>query len=106
MKPSLKTLSFMFFIPLLLLIYPLHSQGEEEASTQTKDIQIIDNPHEFGEPYYEYRVDKHKKINVSKEDIKNRILDGKAVYFLKEQSVGKRTIESEWIDDALKKNGI
>lgn len=39
MKTSFKTLSFIFFIPLLLLIYPLHSQAEEESSTQTKDIQ-------------------------------------------------------------------
>ncbi len=39
MKLSFKTLSFIFFIPLLLLIFSLHSQAEEESSTQTKDIQ-------------------------------------------------------------------
>lgn len=39
MKISFKTLAFIFFIPLLLLIFPLHSRAEEEVSIQTKGIQ-------------------------------------------------------------------
>ena len=82
MKTSIKTLSFMFFGSLMLLIFPLHSQAKEETSTQIKDIRIIDNPYEFGDKYYEYNADQHKKINVSIEKIKNLILNGKPVYFV------------------------
>ncbi len=48
MKTSFKTISFIFFIPLLLLIYPLHSQAEEESSTKTKDMQISTGNDEVG----------------------------------------------------------
>ena len=88
MKTSFKTLSLISFIPLLLLILPLHSQAEDEASVQTKDIQI----HEGKEI-----------INVSIEDIKDRLLNGEAVHFVKKLEDGKRTIKSEWITNALKK---
>ena len=88
MKTSFKTLSFIFFIPLLLLIYPLHSQAEEEASIQTKDIKIYEGK---------------EIIYVSIEDIKERILNGKPVNFVWNQEETKRTIKSKWITDALKK---
>ena len=107
MKTSFKTLSFLFFIPLLLLTYPLLSQAGEEASAQEKDIRIIDNPFEFGDKYYEYRAYKYKIINVSIDEIKERILKGEPVFFVEEQEETKRTIKSEWIIDALKKeNGV
>ncbi|MHC4184293.1 MAG: hypothetical protein ACYSR0_13185, partial [Planctomycetota bacterium] len=81
MKTSLKTLPFIFFIPLLFLILPLHSWAEKEASAKEKDIQIIDNPYEFGESYDEGRADEYNIINVSIDEIKKRILNGEPVHF-------------------------
>ncbi len=71
MKLSFKTLSFIFFISLMLQVCPLYSRAEEEASAQTKDIQVIDNPYEFGKFYVRNRADEYKKIKVSIEDIRN-----------------------------------
>lgn len=88
MKISFKTLSFIFFIPLLLLTFPLHSQAEEKVSTQTKDIKIL--------------IDDGEVINVSIEDIKERLLKGERVRFVEKQEEDQRTIKSEWIIDALK----
>ncbi len=90
MKTSLKTLSFIFFISFLLLISPLHFLAGDESSTQTKNIQIL-------------IADDKEVINVSIEEIKERILKGEPVHFVKDQDEDKRTIESEWIIEALKK---
>jgi len=92
MKTPTKALLFMFFISLLLLICPLHLQAEEEVSTQIKNIQILITDED------------HKKvINVSIEDIKKRLLKGEPVHFVEKQDKAKRTIEAEWITNALKK---
>ncbi len=92
MKTSFKTLSLISFIPILLLIFPLHLQADEEASAQTKDIQI-----RVGE------WNKRQVIKVSIEDIKERILKGEPVRFVEEQEEEKRKIKAEWITNALKK---
>ena len=85
MKTSLKTLSFIFFISFLLLISTSHSQAGEESS-----IQIL-------------ITDDKEVINVSIKEIKERILKGESVHFVKDQEEDKRKIESEWIIEALKK---
>ncbi len=103
MKTSIKTLSFIFFIPLTLLIFSLHSQAEEVVTAQIKDIQIIDNPYEFGVSYDKDKADEYKIINVSIDDIKERLLKSKSVHFVKKQEEAKRTIKAEWITTALKK---
>jgi hypothetical protein len=90
MKTSLKKLSLIFFISLLLLLYPLRSQAEEEVFAQAKNIQILTN------------YDK-ETINVSIEDIRERLFKGEPVYFVEKQEEGKRTIKAEWIANALKK---
>ncbi len=87
----------------MLQICPLYSRAEEEASAQTKDIQIIDNPYEFGKHYVRNKADEYKKIKVSNENIKERLLKGEPVYFVEKQVETKRTIKSEWIANALKK---
>ncbi len=88
MKTPFKILSFIFFISLLLLISPLHIRAGEEASAQTKDIKIYDEK---------------KVINVSIEDIKERLFKGEPVHFVKDQEKEKRMIESRLITEALKK---
>ena len=62
----------MFFISLKLLTFPLYSWTEEESSTQTRGIQIT--------------VDTYlmEVINVSVEEIKERILKGAPVHFVEE----------------------
>ncbi len=82
---------------------PLYSRAEKVASTKTKDIQIIDNPYEFGGFYESANADKYKKIHVSTEDIKERLLKGMSVHFVEDQVDRKRTIKSSWIINALKK---
>ncbi len=67
MKASLKLLSFIFFIPFLFLISTSHSQAGEESS-----IQIL-------------IADDKEVINVSIEEIKERILKGEPVHFVKDQ---------------------
>ncbi len=101
MKTTLKKLSLIFFISLMLLAYPLYSRAEEESFTQTKDIQIIGNPYEFGDYYDEYRDDEYKIINVSVCDIKERLLKGEPICF--GTKLTSRTIKAEWITNALKK---
>jgi uncharacterized protein YjbI with pentapeptide repeats len=88
MKTSFNALPFIFFIFLMLFACPLYSRAEEEASTQTDDIRIYEG---------------NEIINVSMEDIKERILKGKPVLFAEDQEDGKRTIKAEWITNALKK---
>jgi hypothetical protein len=88
MRTTFKTLPFIFIIPLLLLICPLNSQAEEEEAVQ-EDILIL--------------ISDHEVINVSTEDIKERLLKGEPVHFVKKQDKAKRTIEAEWITNALKK---
>ncbi len=83
MKTSFKTLSFIFFLFILLLIFPLHSQAEEESSTKTKDIQI-----------FTYKDDDETVINVSIEDIKERLFKGESVHFVEDQEDRKRIIKS------------
>ncbi len=83
MKTSLKTLSFIFFIPLMLLIFPLHSRAEEKSSTQTKDIQKSTND----------EVEKYIENGVFK------------IHFNKNDDKEKRTIESALIIEAIK-NGV
>ncbi len=90
MKASLKTLSFIFFISLFFHTCPAYSNAEEEASTQVKDRQILID-------------DCNKVIEVSVEDIKERLLKGASVHFLEEQEKSKMTIPAEWIMTALKK---
>ncbi|KKL95497.1 hypothetical protein LCGC14_1853980, partial [marine sediment metagenome] len=85
MKASLKPLSFIFFIPFLLLISTSHSQAGEESS-----IQIL-------------IADDKEVIDVSIKEIKERILKGEPVHFVKDQEEDKRKIGSEWIIEALKK---
>ena len=65
MKTSFRTLAFIFFVPLIFLVYPLHSQADEESSAQAKDIQIIDNPYEFGDYYDENKADEYKIIKLA-----------------------------------------
>ncbi len=101
MKTTIKKLSLMFLASLMLLACPLYSRAEEEASTQTRDIQIIGNPHEFGDFYDEYKDDEYKIINVSVWDIKERLLKGEPVCF--GTKLTSRTIKAEWITTALKK---
>lgn len=103
MKTSFKTLSLIFFISLMLLTFPLYSWAEEEASTQNKDIQMIDNPYEFGGNYDAEKADEYKIINVSVDDIKERLHKSEPVHFVEEQEESKRTIKAEWITSALKK---
>ena len=98
MKTTFTILSLIFFISLAC---PLSSKAEEEAFTQTKDIQIIGNPYEFGDYYDEYRDDEYKIINVSVYDIKERLLKGEPIYF--GTKLTNRTIKAEWITNALKK---
>ncbi len=105
MKTSFKTLSLIFFISLIFFTCSLYSWAEEEVSTQTKDIQIIDNPYEFGKSYDEDKADEYKITNVSIEDIKERLLKSEPVHFVKEQEEYKRTIESTLIIEAVK-NGV
>ncbi len=76
MKASLKSLSFIFFIPFLFLISTSHSQAGEESS-----IQIL-------------IADDKEVINVSIKEIKERILKGEPVHFVKDQEGDKRKIES------------
>ncbi len=90
MKTSFKKLSLIFFISLLLLIYPLCSQAEEEVLAQAKNIQILINNDE-------------ETINVSIEDIKERLLKGEPVHFGGEQEEEKRTLKAEWIRNVLRK---
>ncbi len=82
MKTSFKTLLFIFLIPLMLLIFPLYSQAEEETFTRTKYTQIIDNPYEFGDSYDKGKADKYKIINVSIWYVKERLLKCKPVHFV------------------------
>ena len=82
-------MSFIFFTLLMFFACPLYSRAEEEASTQTKDIQIMAGNDEV--------------INVSIEDIKERFLKGEPVHFVKKQVETKRTINAEWITNALNK---
>ncbi len=89
MKTTLKTLSSIFFISLMLFACPLYSRAEKEAPTQTKDIQLL--------------IGDDEVIHVSFEDIKERILKGEPVHFVEKQEEKKRTIKAEWITDALKK---
>ncbi len=89
MKSTFKTLSFIFFISLMLLACPLYSKAEEEASAQTKDIQLL--------------ISDDKVIEVSLEDIKERFLKGQPVHFVEGQEDGKRTIKAELITTALEK---
>ncbi len=93
MKTTFKTLSFVFFVSLLLLVFPLHSPAGEETSIQTKDIQIL---------VYNEELRVSEIINVSIEDIKERLLKGKTVNFVKDQEDRKREIKPEWITNALK----
>ena len=44
-----------------------------------------------------------KVINVSIEDIKERLLKGEPVHFVEDQDETKRTIKAQWITNALKK---
>ena len=87
----------------MLFAYPLYSRAEEEESAQTKDIQIIDNPYEFGFEYDVFKTHKYKITNVSIEDIKERLLTGEPVCFVGRQDKAKRTIKAKWIETALKK---
>lgn len=80
MKMSFKTLSFIFFIPLLFLIFPLYSWAEEESSTQTKDIQKSTDD----------EVGKYIENGVFK------------IHFNKNDDKVKRTIESTLIIEAIK----
>ena len=75
----------MFLISVMIQVCPLYSKAEEEASAQTKDIQIIDNPYEFGKHYVRNKADEYKKIKVSNENIKERLLKGEPVYFVEKQ---------------------
>ncbi len=102
MNTSFKILSFMFFIPLLLLVPPLHSQAEEGVSTPAKDIRIIENPYEFGDKYNKDKAGKCKVVTIDVKGIKERILNGKPVCFVEVQDDEKKTIKSEWITNALK----
>jgi uncharacterized protein YjbI with pentapeptide repeats len=92
MKTTLKTLSFIFFISLILFIFPLHSQAEKESYTQTKEIQILvaDEGRE-------------REVSVSLEDIEERLLKSAPVHFVKGQEEEKRTMLFEWIIHAVKK---
>lgn len=89
MKTPFKTLSFIFVIPFMLLIFPLHSWAEEESSTQIKDIQILNSDDEV--------------IKISIEDIKERLLKSEPVHFVEKQGEDKRKIKAKWITNALKK---
>ena len=103
MKLSFKTLSFIFLISLMLQVCPLYSRAEEGEPAQTKDIQIIENPYKFEKHYVRNKADEYRKIKVSNEDIRERLLKGEPVYFVEKQVETKRTIKSEWITNALKK---
>ncbi len=92
MKTTLKSLSLIFSISLMLFACPFFSSAEAEVSTQTKDIQLL--------------ID-DGVINVSIEDIKARLLKGEPVHFAEDQEHVKRVIKAEWVTDALKKeNGV
>ncbi len=85
MKTFFKTLSFISFIPLLFLIFPLHAQAEEESSTQTKDIQKSTGNDEVGK----YIDNGAFRIHFNEND------DGE-----------KRTIDSKLIIEALKREDV
>lgn len=80
MKTPFKTLSFIFFISLMLLTFPVYSCAEEETSTQTKDIQ------------------KSTDDEVGK-FIENGVFK---IHFNKNDDKVKRTIESTLIIEAIK----
>jgi len=61
MKASFKTLSVVFFIPFMLLVCHLYFWAEEEASAQTKDIQIIDNPQTIVNAIYDGKLKGYTK---------------------------------------------
>ncbi len=103
MKTTFKTLAFVLFISLMLFLFPLSLGAVEEASIQTKEIQIIDDPYELGGYYDENNTDEYKIISVSIEDVKKRLLKGEPIYFAKEQEDEQRTIKAVWIINALKK---
>ena len=58
MKISFKILLFIF---LILFAFPLYSRAEEEASAQTKDIQIIDNPQTLVNAIYDGKLKGYTK---------------------------------------------
>ncbi|MBT6049246.1 MAG: pentapeptide repeat-containing protein [Candidatus Scalindua sp.] len=103
MKISIKTLSFIVFIPLLLLIFPLHSQAVEEASTRF--LFPLQSPAEEEEPVQkdiQILID-DEVIKVSREDIKERIYNEEPVHFIEKQEEAKRTIQSVWITRILRR---
>ena len=113
MKTFFKSLSLIFFISLILLACPSYSRAEEKITTEIKDILIFDVPSRHVDHYsksrrgYYYsprnRTLEFQKIKVSIEDIKERILKGQPVHFIEDQEDEKKTIEAEWITNALKK---
>lgn len=92
MQNILKILSLVFVISSLILwVCPVYAQTVEGGSVQTNDIQITIR--EKG---------KEKVIIVSSEGIKSRIINGEEVHFVNKQDVGKRNINAQWINEAIK----
>ncbi len=87
MKSIFKTLSFIFFISLMLLACPLYSWAEEEVSEQTKDIQ---------KSMVEDGVSKY----IEHDRYGNNIFK---IHFDKDEDARKRTIKAELITNALNK---
>ncbi len=103
MKIFFKTQAAIILISFTLLTFPLPSIAKEKVPTQTKNIQIISNPYQTYDSYGEPLQVGNNIINVSIEDIKQRLLDHKPVQYMENQGAENRTINAEWITNALKK---